>query len=328
MKAFKITYGCIGLLIISLCLYFGSRGLPEKNRELYNRAYSISNAVESRIWSGFHFNQYPVAVRKRSTEYVLQGRKETKREAVLPVTAATAYKMKDGMNILIPCKEDMDSLGQMAEGLSGSGDELFTAQFALDKEAMPDNRYIAILYHEGLHALQLDNYFERMTNILPKHKDDIDFNGMLGEIDGQTGIMDLYKKETKTLYGIIKSKDKAEFKTGIKEYLAIRSEREKAVKSRLGAKKAEDFIRYENFYELMEGTARYMEIRIAEILKDEKLYDEYLDSLQESGTGREKYYRSGMGICLVLDKLSSEWKDDIFSRAVPLSEVLNKLAEV
>ena len=81
-----------------------------------------------------------------------------------------------------------------------------------------------------------------------------------------------------------------------------------------------------DLYELLEGTARYVEARTALALSDEDLYGQYLTSLKETSYGREKYYRSGMGICMLLDRLDPGWKRDLSAGSLPPAELLENIA--
>ena len=167
MKKFLIVYGLIGIILVTLLICFSSTELPEINQTLYIQATQLSDRVTEEIWPGYSFKSYPVAIRKGNTDYVFHGDKCIKRKAALPIIAATAYKHEGEINIFMPSKADMDSLGQIAEGLSESQEQFFITGFALDKEGISDNRYVAILFHEGLHAYQLEHFKDNLFNAMP-----------------------------------------------------------------------------------------------------------------------------------------------------------------
>lgn len=312
MKLFKIIYGAAGVLILTLYLFFGSRGLGQKEKELYQRAYELSGEVESSIWTGYSFKKYPVAVRKGEREYVLQGSDEYKRRAVLPIIAATAYQVDGEMNVFIPSKADLESLGEIAEGLSKGDDTLFISGFSLNRQTISDNKYIAVLYHEGFHAFQMDNYMGNLFNSMPDDEE-TRLLKLVNSIEMDNYLKGLYDKEREIMFSIINAEDDSNIKEEIKKYVELRQERVEALTVKYGKADIDSLLKLEDYYEKVEGSARYTEIKVAEILEDDSLYQEYLNSLQESASGKEKYYRSGMGICLILDKLDTGWKKHIFS---------------
>lgn len=321
MKWFRRAYIFVGLLLISLIVYLGSKGLTEKTKELYKEAYKLSDEVEEKIWEGYNFSKYPVAIRKGSKEYVIKDLEESRRKPVLPVIANTAYRVEGEMNIFVVSKEDMEIIGEMAEGLSGDGQNFLLQQFAFEKKSITDNQYIAILFHEGFHAYQLENFEEQLMNMLPK-VDDLELKEWMNEVDKDTSLVELYKKESMLLYEITKEAREDTLRTLVKDFLKLREERHKAVKNKFGQDKGEAIIGYESFLELVEGTARYMEAEIANLLADEELYNQYIDSLKEISTGREKYYRSGMGIAMNLNRFDKNWRNKPFCRPLSLSELL------
>lgn len=320
MKKFIIVYGLIGTILVILLICFSSAELPEINQTLYSKAYQLSNNVEEEIWPGYSFNSYPVAIRKRNTEYVFQADKYIKRKAVLPIIAATAYKHEGEINIFMPSKADMDSLGQIAEGLSESQEQFFITGFTIDKKGISDNRYVVFLFHEGLHAYQLE-YFE--DNLFDSLSDSSDENAeVLQLVDTDTTIKSLYVRENEALADLVQLRDKGELKGKISRYLTIREERMQAFQQKYGDEKTNLLKVLEDYYEKVEGTARYTEAQAAKLLRDDDLYREYIQSLQVNMDGKEKYYRSGMAMCLIFDELSVAWKEEVFSKPESMFELL------
>lgn len=319
MKKFMIIYGLIGILLVTLLISFSNAGLPEINQTLYSKAYQFSDSVTEEIWPGYEFKAYPVAIRKGNNEYVFQAGQYSRRKAVLPIIAATAYKHEGEINIFIPSKADMDSLGQIAEGLSESQEQFFITGFALDKKGISDNRYIAILFHEGLHAYQLDYFEDSLFNSLSGVLDDNE--EILRLVDTDVTIKNLYKEENKALYDILQV-DKGELPDKISRYLTIREQRMQSIRQKYGDRKENLLRLLENYYEKVEGTARYMEAQAARLLGDNELYREYTHSIQVSVDGKENYYRSGMAMCMIFDELNSVWKEEAFSRPESMVELL------
>ncbi|MBP7176322.1 MAG: hypothetical protein KBA53_08945 [Thermoclostridium sp.] len=320
MKKFLIVYSLIGIILVTLLICFSSTELPEINQTLYIKANQLSDRVTEEIWPGYSFKSYPVAIRKGNTDYVFHADKYIKRKAVLPIIAATAYKHEGEINIFMPSKVDMDSLGQIAEGLSESQEQFFITGFTLDREGISDDRYISMLFHEGLHAYQLEHFEDNLFNAMP---DSLDENEeVLKLVDTDTTIKNLYARENEALYDILQLHDKGELKEKISRYLTIREERMHTFRQKYGDGKTNLLNLLENYYEKVEGTARYTEAQTARLLGDDDLYREYVQSLQVNMDGNEKYYRSGMATCLLFDELSTDWKEEVFSKPESMFELL------
>ncbi|NLO39043.1 MAG: hypothetical protein GX115_06190 [Ruminiclostridium sp.] len=320
MKKFLIVYGLIGIILVTLLICFSSTELPEINQTLYIQATQLSDRVTEEIWPGYSFKSYPVAIRKGNTDYVFHGDKCIKRKAALPIIAATAYKHEGEINIFMPSKADMDSLGQIAEGLSESQEQFFITGFALDKEGISDNRYVAILFHEGLHAYQLEHFKDNLFNAMPDSSHE--HEEVLRLVDTDTTIRNLYARENEAFYDILQLQDKGELKGKISRYLTIREERIHTFRQKYGDGKTDLLKVLENYYEKVEGTARYTEARAARLLGDDDLYREYIQSLQVNMDGNEKYYRSGMAMSLIFDELNPAWKEEVFSKPESMFELL------
>ena len=78
--------------------------------------------------------------------------------------------------------------------------------------------------------------------------------------------------------------------------------------------------------ELMEGTAYYEEANVLKIQKGGQEYRKrYIGTLDRFDAGRGKYYRTGMAKCMILDRISPDWKKNLdFSKS--LDELLDDAA--
>lgn len=326
MKTFKIIYILIGVILAASVLITSLTGLSEKDLELYDMACSLEDGRSDSIWPGLGISGYPVALRKGNTEYVLFNGNTEKRRPVLPVIACTAYPAGDTINVFMPCKSEMDSLGQIMEGFSSGGESFLIGQFSINSKKMPDNQYVALLYHETMHALQLSRYETRITDM--EDWSDTDMEAMITELETDPSIQGLYKKQAELLHRLVLSENEEAATDDIREYIKAREETLAALRLKAGEEKGEMIGGYIDMTELLEGTARYAEAKTALALSDSALYEQYLSSLQETMPGREKYYRSGMGICMLLDRVSPGWKNDLFADSLTLAGMLENAAEV
>jgi hypothetical protein len=326
MRKFKIIYAIIGVILAAGVLMTSLAGLPERDRELYEKACSLEDGRSDSIWPGLRISDYPVALRKGNTEYVLFNGSVEKRRPVLPVIACTAYPADGTVNVFVPCKSVMDSLGQIAEGFSSGTEDFLIGQFSIESRRMSNNQYIAVLYHETMHAFQLSRYDYRIAEMA--NWEDADMEEMITELETDPVIQALYKKQTELLYRMAAVDTGVPDMDDIREYIKTRDETLEAFCLKAGKQNGDMIGAYIDVTELMEGTARYAEAKTAQVLNDSELYEQYLSSLQETLPGREKYYRSGMGICMLLDKLSTGWKDSLFADGLTLAGMLEKAAEV
>ncbi len=325
MKTFRLVYMLIGVLLTSGVLLASMRGLPGKDMELYETACSLEDGRSDMIWPGLYISHYPVALRKGTAEYVIFNGSVKERKPVLPVIACTAYPAEGEINVFVPSKSVMDSLGQIAEGFSTGLEESIINQFSINSKKMSDSQYVAILYHETMHALQLSCCKERITAMAVDN--DIDMEETMAEIENDPDVLSIYKKQTELLHRLVTSDDDKPDIESVAEYIKIREDTLALLCSKTGID--EDRIsRYTDLYEFLEGTARYVEAKTALVLSDDILYQQYLSSLQDTVPGREKYYRSGMGICMLLDRLNPGWKHDLLSGGSTLIDILENAVGV
>jgi hypothetical protein len=323
-KIFKLAYVLIGVLLAAGVLLTSMRGLPGVDIELYKKACALEDGRLEQIWPGLSVSRYPVAVRRGYAEYVIFNGDIRKRKPVLPVIACTAYPADDGVYILMPSKSVMDSIGQIAEGFSAGFEEALISRFSIDSKKMTDNQYISVLCHEAMHALQLSRWEETIA-ALTRGIGDSDIEARIVEAESDPAVQNMCEKQADMLYRLVVSDDGRPDTESVREYIRMRKDTQALLSSKTGID--EDAVKScADLYELLEGTARYVEARTALALSDEDLYGQYLTSLKETSYGREKYYRSGMGICMLLDRLDPGWKRDLSAGSLPPAELLENIA--
>ncbi len=144
-------------------------------------------------------------------------------------------------------------------------------------------------------------------------------------------------KENEMLLSALASKDRIETSTLINTFFEIRKERRNKTKEKLGFK----IKPIEEIYETMEGTARYVEYSLYELLPtlkpDTKLL--YSDTLYHSNsyfkdfsfdnakwlykTGYTTYYYAiGFNMLRLMDKLEIDYKSSLFEEKVSLEQIM------
>lgn len=320
MKKFKIIYSIIGVVLVVLIIVTGNRTLSQKNIDLYDRAESMVEDIDNEVWSNFNIKDYPTAIRKNNTEYVFFHGNINRREAVLPVIACTSYPVDNVYNILMPCYEDMNLIGNIVEGIS-DGTALVKSEFGFSNNSISENEYIAFMYHEGFHAYQLSNYKDKLFNSFIddietyNKKDDISNMGdVISKIDKNTSLLNLYKNENKLLYNALQAESKDEVLSYIEKYIASRNKRIEILKKSLSTNDFKSLMDAEKYYELIEGTAKYVEYKTLEVLNDNDMCKKYIVGLSDIQKGDGKYYMSGMAMCLILENLDEGWKEDLLTK--------------
>jgi hypothetical protein len=320
MKAFRPIYLLIGVLLAAGVLVTSLRGLPGEDLVLYEKACTLEDGRLGQIWPGLSVSRYPVAIRKGNAEYVVFDGEVRKRKPVLPVIACTVYPDEDRIYILVPSKSVMDSVGQIVEGFSGSIEDFLIDRFSIEGKKMSESQYISILCHEAMHACQLSRWEEKIK-ALAEGIADPGIEARIEESESDPEIRAMYEKQADLLYRLVVSDEGMPDAEAVAEYIRTRKDTLALVSEKAGID-ANAVESHADLYELLEGTARYVEAKTALALSDEELYGQYLHSLKETSFGKEKYYKSGMGICMLLDRLDPDWKQDMHAGSLSLAGLL------
>ncbi len=328
MRRFLSLYIAVGVALVILAVFFGSPGLDQKDLALYRQASEMKGED---FWPGLDITDYPVAIRSGNREYVIRNGKVASRKPALPVLAATAYRVEGQVNVFLPAKKEMESLGNIMEGMMSGGETLVLKGFSMSSEEVPDERYMAFLYHETLHGYQIQNYEGPLFQQIPKDYDERSMLELITEIDKNEKLRNLYLAENKALYKAVTSQqdtmdkeDSEDTKDMIEKYLALREARNKELSKHFEKDEIQRILWLEAYYEKVEGTARYVEAKVLMALGEKALYNQYIESLKNYSDGKEKYYQSGMGISFILDELQEEWKTSVFNQPETMHEILKE----
>lgn len=321
MRKFIFVCLVIGAALLLGLKYFSPSDISDIDKNRYNNALKLENTVENKVWKNFKVGKYPLAMRKGNNEYVFYNGDIKKRKAALDVYACTALEVDGKINIFMLPYEDIDSM------MNPTG--TFISQ-------SNENHYIATIFHEGFHAYQWDNFKEvfqqdflisdiEAANLLETVNTELydEINSVLDKIDNEESIKTMYENEMKILYNGINEIDEFKKLEFAKKYIDQREKRNEILKERLDSREFEVLMLAEKHYELLEGTAHYIEIKTIELLKDKDRYEKLLDSLNYYHRNNIKYYKTGMGICILLDDLDSSWKDSVFKDKKSLFEKLS-----
>lgn len=301
----KIIIGLIGVVIVVGMIVTGSYGLSIENREIYEQAVALQEAVDEIGFEGFTFTDYPLAFYDGEQDYVITREGDTyrvdKRKALINFIAATAYPVDDHYEVHTPTVEQMSSL----VGLLGAGEGSYGSL-----------EHIATLWHEAFHCYQLTNYLSNIEAICTAEAEE----GIIAEsVDSNEQAVELFKQQAQLLETAVKSDDMDKVRECIVQYKKLAEEREQLLSSQANS--------LEKYYTTVEGTACYIEACICRIQQSERFITDYVESVSEYGGGSGKYYKIGMAQCLILDKLNPNWKQG-YDFSGPVIELIYEELEI
>lgn len=324
MRGKRIGYIAIGVFLVAAVIFTGSYGLSERNQLIYKNVMGLENQIGSAGFEGFRLSDYPVSFYDGNYDYVLTMKNNVpeikKRKPVLSTYVGTAYPVADHYEILMPTVEKFSemfaALGTM-ENLSTVNTE---SNLNFEETEYGDKEQEATVWHEGFHAYQMTHFKKSIDRILGNHsfgEGGFDSALIVSEVDENDEVVNLYKQELSILKEALQSEDIDEIHALIVDYKELEDERKALL--------TEPVLTLEEYYERVEGTARYIEgIAYQELYSQKKFRARYIDHLDTYSAGADKYYAIGMAKCMVLDKLDGGWKTG-YNFSVSLSELLELL---
>lgn len=313
MKFLKQIYAAVGVVLVVSVAATGTYGLSKTDREIYKTAIDLQEKMQENGFEGFVLEDKKVRFFDGSVDYVVTGNKIEKEEAVFDTFVGTTSKVDGEYQVILPTYDnfaDMFSLLGAAQSLA-DGSMLFS------EDNYSTNAHVTTLWHEAFHTWQFANW-EREINAQIEsagleEKDNIQ-EIVVNNIDSKEQLMVSFSSEMELLQEAYETEDMEEKKALTAEALKLSKER----KEMLSEKEAY----VEQYYEILEGTARYVEAQAYLLLEGEEAWAEtYLREFEYSN-GSGKYYEMGMYKCLILDQLAPEWKAD-FNVTDSLDDYLN-----
>ena len=288
-KILKIAYGFIGVFLFTCYLATGVYGLSNTDKECYKQALELQDYVDTLGFSKLHLIDYPVAVYTGDTEYVMHGDIVTTRKPVLDALAGTAYRVDDHYEVFVPTFNDMRNTAN-------------AIGFAATPENIPgyqQSNHISAIWHEALHAWQLTFYKENIEKLFPEiHKNPGTQNEIL-TLNDNAVYKRLFHEERNLLIKAIEA-DKAGMTQTLTQWAELLGKYDNVLTD--GQKEAV------SYYELIEGSARYVESKVFGHLEgDEACRENYL-ILSNDTNGSSKYYQLGMFKCVIMDRLNPGWQ--------------------
>ena len=175
--------------------------------------------------------------------------------------------------------------------------------------------WYAMLMHECFHGFQYKHtdFWNEMMASTPQ--DFITSDSLKALKQNYEWYRDMLSKENALLKKAYEASDIHEVRHILSDFYSIRNERLKAIKDRLGL----DITEYYPIIETMEGSARYIEYRLA---REQGITNtDWMTNLDSDSY----YYASGLYLMLIMDKLGIHYKDKLFLEYYTLTELIQNI---
>ncbi len=267
------------------------KGFKENNRTEMDRVASDYEELGDMGFKGFCPLDYKVAFSNGEKDVVVDYNggdyKVAERNAVYEGLVGSIYQNGEEFEVVVPEYDTWITLQ------AGSGEQLS-----------------AVIWHESFHAYQ--NSYCRLGDKVDQEM--MSETELAEQVDNDSEKKRLYTKELEILSRLTDEENTCDASEIALEYISVADERNQLLTDEENASEA--------FYEMMEGSAYYVEAHAVRYENGEAVYKEnYLDNASEYANGNSKYYHHGMLECMLLDELDPEWKDSYtFDRS--LDEVI------
>ena len=172
--------------------------------------------------------------------------------------------------------------------------------------------WYAMLMHECFHGFQYKHtvFWNKMLASTPGNF--ITSDSLKALRRNYEWYRDMLSKENALLKKAYEASDIHEVSHILTDFYSIRMERLKTVKDRLGL----DIIEFYPIIETVEGSARYIEYRLA---REQGITDtDWMTNLDSNSC----YYASGLYLMLIMDKFGIPYKDELFQKYNTLTELI------
>ena len=283
------VYGLIGAGLILTGFTTTERGLKGDDRKEYDRVVEDYTELGDMGFDGFRPMDYKVAFSNGEKDFVIDYNDGdydvTERNAVYEGLVGSIYQNGTEFEVVVPEYDTWIATGSSSQLSS-------------------------VIWHESFHAFQNTKY-----HVLENaSENDLSETELAERIDSDAEKKNMYEKELEILSQITDEEKNCDAETIALEYINVATDRDKILSDE--EKVSEDF------YEMVEGSAYYVEAAVVRYENGEEAYqDKYIKDAGKYVDGNSKYYHHGMMQCMLLDELNPEWKAS-YSFDKPLDEVI------
>ena len=250
---------------------------------------------------------------KLSKEQVLAHMDELRKlidEKIWPTYNDPAYSMEMNYYEEGPFRMHLNQAGANTEARMECSSPEITIQAVPSVKTYEE--WYAMLMHECFHGFQYKHtaFWNKMLASTP---DDFITSDSLKALRlNYEWYRNILSKENALLKKAYNASDIHEVRHILTDFYSIRKERLKTVKDRLGL----DIIEFYPIIETVEGSARYIEYRLAH---EQGITDtDWMTNLDSNSC----YYASGLYLMLIMDKFGIPYKDELFQKYYTLTELI------
>lgn len=301
MKFFKQIYAAVGVVLVVSVAATGTYGLSKTDREIYKTAIGLQEKMRENGFEGFVLEDKKVRFFNGEADYVVSGDEIKKEEAVFDTFVGTTSKVDGEYQVILPTYDNFSNMFKLLNAAQSVSNG--SMQFSEDEYST--NVHVTTLWHEAFHTWQFANWEEEIfaqAETAGLAESDSTEEIVVNNIDSNEQLVLSFSSEMELLEAAYETEDMDEKKALTEKALAVSKERKEML--------SEKEVYVEKYYEMIEGTARYVEAQAYLLLEGEEAWKEaYFDTFEYSN-GSGKYYEMGMYKCLLLDQLVPEWKAD------------------
>ena len=283
------VYGLIGAGLILSGFTTTERGLKGEDRKEYDRVVEDYAELGDMGFDGFRPMDYKVAFSNGEKDFVIDYNDGdydvTERNAVYEGLVGSIYQNGTEFEVVVPEYDTWIATGSSSQLSS-------------------------VIWHESFHAYQNTKY-----HVLENASENgLSETELAERIDSDAEKKNMYEKELEILSQITDEEKNCDAETIALEYINVATDRDKILSDE--EKVSEDF------YEMVEGSAYYVEASVVRYENGEAAYqDKYINEAGNYIDGNSKYYHHGMMQCMLLDELDPKWKAS-YNFDKPLDEVI------
>ena len=274
-----VLYFLVGAVLVLAAFATKEKGLKENNRTELDRVVSDYEELGDMGFKGFCPMNYKIAFSNGEKDVVVDcyggDYKVSERTAVYEGLVGSIYKNGEEYEVVVPEYDTWINL-----------------------QAFSGEQLSAVIWHESFHAYQ-NAYCGLADRVSTKILCETELSE---HVDHDAEMKRLYAKELEILSRLLDEEKTCNAAEIALEYIHMAEERDRLL--------TEEEKLSEALYEMMEGSAYYVESRVVRYENGEAVYAKnYLNSAAEYVNGNSKYYHHGMLQCMLLDELDPQWKD-------------------
>lgn len=342
---------CLALLFGTFPSYGKEIKLAAEDINLLEASVTLQELEGEKVWPGFSRFKTQVAYTLNHTQILLNVKNAP--DYYLPYTKKLPRWAKGGFYTAPPRKANGDFYSQIeldsayiaaAFSSNQTGKHYPYSIFFIDSIARLERKmgwkvddWMAIFWHEIFHNFQDEKYDPTLVN------DSVTDSRPINDLMKDEKYFIMVMEELKLIREALKSPKKDKF-SQCKKLIKSREDRFEYSRKIHG----ENSNTIEKFYELSEGTARYVEEMLSLSISKRNDLEKHIPLLIKSGRsnsfkkyrtmkksdyyskilnlslGQPFYYQTGFATALLLDQLSNNWKQDIFkTKGFMHSKLLN-----